>query len=472
MYSEKHMRKKLLIISSAAALTALAALYGVWLVSKLGSPWYGIAASLLSVLLFGMLTVFFLKGLFEQWFPEKKAEKDNIQPSLSRRERFSYKHPWLKIVGFMLLSRLGLILLGYLLNLLAEGGYSGGIIDTFRDIWQKWGTDAPSYYGIAENWYVTEGDARFHIVFFPFFPIMIRLFWYIFGNFFVSAMAVSTLSSIVSAVVLYELMLLDFDREASLRAVKYAFILPAAIFFHTPMTEALFLMLSLLCVYLIRRKRYIFAGIFGLLAGLTRSPGILLAVPAVIEAVTDLIPIYREKSENRLNETLERLVGVLLIPCGFLIYLIINKTVTGDAFTFMQYQREHWGQSLSYFFNTPEYQLNCLVRYTREGNMSFVAGTLIPNLLYIFASLIIIVLAAGKGKLRPSYTGYFAAYFVMVIGPTWLLSAPRYLTACFPLAVGLSCITEKRRTDIVISTICIFLMVLYLFGYVGPWSIY
>ena len=70
----------------------------------------------------------------------------------------------------MLITRLFLFALAYALR--ATGGvYEGGIWDTLQACWLK--SDSPSYLGIAENWYVTEGDPRFHIVFFPFYPICI-----------------------------------------------------------------------------------------------------------------------------------------------------------------------------------------------------------------------------------------------------------------------------------------------------------
>ena len=43
-------------------------------------------------------------------------------------------------------------------------GRQGGFLPALS-LWLK--GDAPHYLGIADNWYVTTGDARFHIVFFP-----------------------------------------------------------------------------------------------------------------------------------------------------------------------------------------------------------------------------------------------------------------------------------------------------------------
>ena len=41
------------------------------------------------------------------------------------------------------------------------------------------------------------------------------------------------------------------------------------------------------------------------------------------------------------------------------------------------------------------------------------------------------------GRLRPSYGAYFLVYFAVAMGCSWLLSGPRYLAVCFPLAFAL-----------------------------------
>lgn len=80
------------------------------------------------------------------------------------------RQAWLYIIGWILASRILLMLIGYSF-LIIQNGYSGGLLSKMAETWHISGIDASSYLGIAENGYVTEGDARFHIVFFPFFQI-------------------------------------------------------------------------------------------------------------------------------------------------------------------------------------------------------------------------------------------------------------------------------------------------------------
>ena len=75
-----------------------------------------------------------------------------------------------------------------------------------------------------------------------------------------------------SGYLLYELALLDTDRRTALRAVKYLCILPATCLFCAPMSDSLFLFLTLACVYLARKKWYVFSAILGFFAAFTRVP--------------------------------------------------------------------------------------------------------------------------------------------------------------------------------------------------------
>ena len=97
-------------------------------------------------------------------------------------------------------------------------------------------------------------------------------------------------------------------------------------------------------------------------------------------------------------------------------------------------------------------------------------GLWLPSLIYLFGSIAILI--AAQKKLRPSYVAYFLLYYAITMGATWLLSAPRYLTAAFPLALGLAAITEKRWADALATTLCTAGLLYYLFAFLQHWSVY
>ncbi len=387
----------------------------------------------------------------------------------ARNLRCAKRHPWGEITLFVLLSRMAVLVAGYLLYRYGGEYYPGGLWNTLEDVWVH--SDSASYLGIAERWYVTEGDPRFHIVFFPFYPCVIWLFNLIVNNTLVSAMLVSTLASIAAAIFIYEAAAVDMQRDAALRAVKYMFVFPAAFFLTAPMSEALFIMLSALSVYLTRRKKYFWACIAAALSGFTRSVGGLLIVFIAWEIIEDIINACRAgtiKQEKR--SIIRNALCLLAVPLGLIGYLYINYAVTGDAFKFMQYQSEHWSQGFGFFFESAATQADYAALTVQSGNAGMLAGLWIPNLAASLASLTIMLL--GAKKLRPSYTVYFIAYFAVTCGATWLLSSPRYLTACLPLCFSVAQLTEERKSDAAVTAVFVLLQAVYLYFYVNGVYVY
>lgn len=231
------------------------------------------------------------------------------------------------------------------------------------------------------------------------------------------------------------------------------------------------MLLSVACVFLLRKKQYLAACAIGGLAAFTRSLGLMLVAAAGVEYVHELVNTY--KSENKpvfYRQLISRGLCLLLIPLGFAAYVYINYAVTGNPWQFLEYQSSHWGQKLGLFFNTVGYQTDYLITAVTQGDISTVLGLWIPNLTFIFGSLIL--MSSGIKHLRPSYSAYFIAYFVIAIGATWLLSAPRYLTAAFPLSFALARFTQNKLIDIIMSIICALLLLLYLWAYVSGYPVY
>lgn len=164
-----------------------------------------------------------------------------------------------------------------------------------------------------------------------------------------------------------------------------------------------------------------------------------------------------------------RCAALLLIPLGLGLYLFVNYRLTGDWFRFLQYQQENWSQRPGWFFNTAEYQTIYALNAAREGSTAFY-GLWLPNLVHLFGALALVI--AAQKRLRPSYVAYFIAYYAVTMGATWLLSAPRYLTAAFPLALSLAALTERKWADALATAACLAGLLYYLFAFLQRWSVY
>ncbi len=455
------------VLFTSVPLIVLFSAFAVWVLTRAPHHPLAVAAAAVSAFLFALLGIRFIPQWMAAWSrkPWLPARAQEGRRS-ARKQRM---HPMVQLLFYLALFRVLLFVLAYLLSLLQKG-YAGGLIDSLG-IWNQLGTDSQHYLNIAQNGYVSSGDDRLLIVFLPLYPYIVRAVNYIFQNYLVSGLFVSNLCWVFAAYLFYDLALLDTDRRGALRALKYLCILPASFLFSAPLSDSLFLLLSVSCIYAVRKNAYLLAGAVGFLAAFTRMPGILLFAPACFELVGTIIrePDARRRDPRWKWRTTGKALSLLLIPAGFLLYLYVNYRVTGNATMFLTCQSEHWHQQLGWFFGTTATIVNSAAGSFAD-NTRMLWGLWIPNLVFLFASLGIVI--AAQNKLRASNVAYFIAYYAVCMGATWLLSAPRYLTAAYPLALALGALTEKKSVDRIVTIVCCALFVLYLLAFVNQWYVY
>lgn len=327
--------------------------------------------------------------------------------------------------------------------------------------------DGSHYLDIAREWYLSEGDRGrvVQLVFLPGYPLTVYPLYRILGNDLLAGVLVSALSFPTACCVLYRLLRLDYDHNHAFRAVVLLLLMPGVFFFLAPMSESLYLLLALSTLYAARKKHWLLAGLFGAYTAFTRTVGLLLVAPLILE----WIHAFPKEKQARKRWILG-IVPALMVPVGFLAYLHINRVVSGNPLQFLTYQSEHWGQRLGWFFNTAAYQTGYLIDNLREGSKELSFGLWLPNVVMHFGTLVLFALAAKK--VRPSYAAWFIAYFVIAIGATWLLSAPRYLVSMPAVAMMLAAITDKRWKQLLAVIVLTPLSLLYLTAYVLRWQVW
>lgn len=426
---------------SALGTAALCAVFAHWCAGSNYSA-AGYAAAVLSAVLMLALCLRFVPEWCAFW---RKSEHD----TLGKAEGGECA----RIFALIMIWDVFILALGFVLRkLLGYDESAGGYIR----FWLC--TDSQHYMDIARDWYLSDGewDRLVQLVFLPGYPVIVRLFAYLIGNELAAGLFVSALSFAGSGVMLYKLLRLDTDSAAALRAVKFFALSPAAFFFAAPMSESIFILCTVSCLYLIRSGKLISGSLLGAYAAFTRSPGLILIVPILFELVHK-----RAKPREYLS--------LVIVPLGFAAYCLINYTVAGDAFKFMEYQRVHWHQQLGWFFNTAAYQTeNALA--TAADNPAFFFGLWLPNLLAQLLALVIMILA--EKKLRASYTAYFIAYFVVTMGATWLLSAPRYLAAMLSLPAALAALSPKKRTERILLVLSVLFFIAYFAVFLLRWQVW
>ncbi|MBA2278282.1 MAG: hypothetical protein H0W06_11020 [Chloroflexia bacterium] len=92
----------------------------------------------------------------------------------------------------------------------------------------------------------------------------------------------ANLSFFGALLVVYRLVSLDFDRATARRTLWALALFPTALFFTAVYTESIFLLLAAASLLAARQGGWWAAGIFGLLAALTRSAGVMLLAPFAV----------------------------------------------------------------------------------------------------------------------------------------------------------------------------------------------
>jgi MFS family permease len=331
---------------------------------------------------------------------------------LNERHRQFLLRAFLVAVGV----RLGLIMAGYIVGYIVIGREGVGAWDVLQETFDRW--DANHYERVAEIGYRDNPDDRLFIVFFPLFPLMIRIFHFVIPDYYVAGMAVSFVASIGAGFFLQALVSKDGgDDEEADRALWYMALFPTAYFLAMPYTEALFLMMTTGAFLAARNGRWGWAGSIGMLASLTRFPGILLAPALMLEAF----------HQNRWRIPWHA-VWIGLVPVGFLIYLGINWWVLGDPFEFVEIQRDHWFLGMAWPWEVIDNTIYQIEEYppgpTRVSIYELRAASM------ILGSVLLLI---GSRWLRPSYTLFGWLSMILLSSGSFQISFPRYLLGIFPL---------------------------------------
>ncbi len=299
-------------------------------------------------------------------------------------------------------------------------------------MWVVW--DAGHYLRIAKVGYrphdVRTDDPLF-IVFFPGYPIVVRLVTYVIRNFVLSGLLVSFVASVAAGVLLYKLVRLDADHPEAWRAVILLFTFPTAFFLAAPYSEALFLFVVLAAVYAARTSRWVRTGLAGALATGTRVAGIAL-VPALAYAAFRSSPSWTVRSRRL------ALVGVMFV--GLLAYIAINLVVHDDPLWFLHVQRSHWYQEAV----PPWEPIITAVRKLIEGQRDSAYTLIYTSRLAAFAFAIpMLVLASRRLPRMDAIYGWSG--FVLVCSTSWLISLPRYLLPLYPIFMVEAKLTRSRK---------------------------
>lgn len=194
---------------------------------------------------------------------------------------------------------------------------------------------------------------QYYAAHFPLFPLLIKLFAIVVGYPY-GMLLVTLISSFLALYFFNKLAKLYVDTQQALFLTFVFSIFPARwlIVRSVGSAEPLFIAAAVASVYYFIRKRYFAAGIWGLVAQLTKSPGILLFVAYLFAIIYPHWKNIATVSFSRWLKSLEfeKVFPLLLIPLSLIGVFLLFKVTYGDFWAYF-----HSGDNIHLLF--PPFQI-------------------------------------------------------------------------------------------------------------------
>ena len=356
-------------------------------------------------------------------------------------------------LAFLVLTCLAVLLL------LNEGSSNALPLSTVWRSWWQW--DARHYTYLATQGYTD----WWRTAFFPLYPLLERGGMIFTRNPLTAGLLISNLCGLVMLVVLYRLVEEDFDSERAYRTVLYLSVFPTAFFFAAPYTESLFLCLTLLSFYFMRRGSWWLAGVFAFLTTLTRVTGFFLLLPFCYE--------YLRQHHFKARKIRLDILSSLLIPAAFALFALYCYSLFHDPVPFMRAEGVIWSREL----HDPSYgiirAIDAIGR--ADGVLSFTALRNILDLSQVLFILVPLVLIfVGPWKFPRSYWVYGVYAVVLYItlqlhpveGDFPLQSVPRYMLELFPVFIVLAGMGKYRLFHLIYLSVSLSILFFLLVQFV------
>ena len=421
--------------------------------------WGPVLAAGLSILLMGACGVQLLMRL-TRVLRGQESVSGAQNPLGYRRARRAPAKEIALVMALAFLSRVLVYLTAYAMLRLSRTT-SRTFWDVQRLFWERW--DARHYVKIAQWGYATAGEDRFLLVFFPFYPMLMRLLAPLTGgDVFFAGQAISVLCGSASAGMLYALAYPYGGRRTAVLSALYFLLSPLSVFLCSAYTEGLFLCLTLGAMLCVRGGRLWCAALLGMLSAFTRMPGVIVAGMILIDAIGRFA-----RRELTARGVAACAAQMLLVFGGLFLYWGVNVAVTGDPLTYLTYQRDNWYQEAGSFWRSTDTTVYYFLDTIGSREWMFVWGMQMACMFYVYA-----LLAFGQRKLPFDLAAYSFVYTAVVLSPTWLLSGARYLYAMAPLPILQARMLRRKESHALALLAHGVLLMVWIYGFTVLGEVY
>ncbi len=273
--------------------------------------------------------------------------------------------------------------------------------------------------------------------FFPLWPLVWRAAATITGGYLFTGIALSNLFFFFALLALHRLAnAFGLDEAAADRTVFYVAVFPTSYFFSLPMSESLFLLLTVGSFLAAKKNSWWIASLLAALAASTRVTGLLL-LPALL--------IMQWQSDGKFRPGLKTL-SLALVPLGVLAYMAYLRSITGNALAFLEIQPA-WGRKAQFFVITLFEYLGDPLELTYKWNF---------KLLNFLAAMLGFVCAFVLLKRRQWALGVFTLGAVLLpLSSGTLQSIARYMMVVFPVFFVLAIAGRSPRVDQIVRSVCL-----------------
>ena len=275
------------------------------------------------------------------------------------------------------------------------------------ELHNRW--DSYWYLDIAREGYYLRGPALSNVVFFPLYPLLMRLFAPLCGGDLVLSGWILSSGFLFLSVYMLTRLVREFHPGVD-PCLPAVFLLahPMAFFLNAVYSESLFLFLSLAMVYFARRGDFFKASLAAALASATRVAGVFLCVLLLVEFL---------RAHGWRGLLSPRVLPLALAPAGLILFFLHHWYRFGDFFLYLNAQTVY-GRDF-----TME-----LSDFAIRNNANLVNTAL--DLFYTATALLLALFAL---RVRLSYGVYMLASLGVALGSGTVLGVARYAMVLFPI---------------------------------------
>ncbi|MER8157138.1 hypothetical protein [Streptomyces sp. NPDC094472] len=300
--------------------------------------------------------------------------------------------------------------------------------------------DSLWYTRIAEEGYgytvhLPDGAVHSNLAFFPLLPALERV---------ISAIApldaadagllVSWVTSLFAAWGIFAIGDLLYGRRVGLTLAVLWGVLPVGIVQSMAYSESLFTALAAWGVYAALTRRWLWAGLFAALAGLTRPVGAAVVAALWVAAAVELLPEGRWRQAWRTHRGL--LAGVVLAPLGWLGYVVWVAVRTGSVTGYFDVQNG-WGNGFDGGLAFAGFIGGLLIKPPFVGGLGLLLGV---------GALIWLAIRCVRQRQPLPLLAYGGAVLVLALAAKgYFGSKPRLLIPAFPLLLPIAVALARLR---------------------------